>query len=111
MALLLQPKAGPQKLPDLVADPFPSALILERGDDELLNYNTMLCDELSIFKSIISEPGLAFLFPFLIGGNRHRRMRDLSQVTPPEIAKDQDSSPICDSLSDQEAARCDKSQT
>lgn len=111
MALLLWPKAGPQKLPGLVADPFPSALILGRGDDELYNGNTVLCDELSIFKPIISEPGLAFLFPFLIGGNRPRRMRDLSQVTPPEIAKDQDSSPSCDSLSDQEVAGYDKSQT
>lgn len=34
VALLLQPKEGPQKLPSVVDDPFlPSALILRRGDD------------------------------------------------------------------------------
>lgn len=88
----------------LVDDPFPSTLILRRGDDWFHNHNTgcvssVLCDPLSIFKSIASEPSLAFLFPFHSGGNRPGRLSDLPKVTLPELARDQDWSPRCDFVS------------
>lgn len=47
----------------------------------------------ALFKSIVWEPAL--LYPFYIRGNRPRRVGDLSKVTQPDIARDQDTRPSC----------------